>query len=284
MHKIKQTIDLIKKTKDHPILFHILYSNLCHLKKNERTFFQHSNDLFTNILYVSTDESKSNNFNLETKILKYLKESRKEYNPLKIRIILYYLEGRLVNKINSFILFELINYHYKKNCFNDLLIEQILSKTLVCDLFGIKNSKKIQNDAISLFLNQNTNFSLRRLPIYYSFDILPPYVNYENESNSFLLDVKVVEMVAFYAKYTKNVEFFKKIIPQTEEFLILFKSFISNDFKTEKNKKNFCIKKLVSSENEEKKFIYERIKELINKENDKNKLKNELISFIETLE
>lgn len=284
MNKIKRTIDLIKKTQNHPAIFHILYSNLCHLKKTERTFIQTNTNLFTNILLASTDDPRTNFHSLEAKILSFLKESRKAYDSLKLRIILYYLEGRFLSKINCFILFELMMNHYGQNSFNDWLIEQILSKSISGSLFGIKGGKKIQNDAIILFLKEKTSFSLRLLPSYCFFDICPPLANYENEGSSLLLDLKVAESLSFYGKYTKNVNFFKQIVPQTEEFRNIFRSFILNDFLTEKEEKSFSLANLLSDENEEINLLFYKIKKTIEKVKEKEKIKSMLINYIEALE
>ncbi|KCZ79268.1 hypothetical protein H312_03348 [Anncaliia algerae PRA339] len=282
-NKLKQTIDLIKKTKNNPIIFHLLYSNLCNLKKTERTFIQNTNNLFTNILYASTDDPRTTNQSLENKILTYLKESRNNYNILKLRIILYYLDGRLLSKLNTFILFEIMNHHFGMNYYNDALIEQILSKHITSNLFGIKNVKKIHNEAIEIFLQSQKLFSLRRLPMYITSNMLPPVVHYDNQKNSEYLNLKVAESLSFYAKYTKNIEYFKQIVPQTDDFLVMFKSFISNTFNTVEDRKSFSISNLVSDMNEEMNSLFYRIKNAIDKVKDKQKIKNELIDYIETL-
>lgn len=285
MNDLKKTVTLIKKTKDQPMLFHILHSHLAYIVNTKKIMPTEPLDLWSRILVASVENSKISRNSLDIKILQYLKSSRKktEDDILKLRIILYYLDSRPLNNLNTFILFELMNNHYNASAMTNALIDSILAKSFLSKVFNIKTNKKLAKDAVLQFLKHNSDFSHKRLPIYIYFDLEPPLVSYDEKSS--LMKFKILEALSLYANYTENVEHFKSILPQTEEFLSLFKRFVCRDpdlFSEEKAEFDICKLSLVNESVIDD--LKQRLKKAFHESSDKQEFKAEMIEFLTNIE
>lgn len=285
MNELKKTVTLIKKTKDQPMLFHMLHSHLAYIVQTKKVIPTEPLDLWSRILLASVESSKISRNSIEIKILQYLKNSRNktEDDILKLRIILYYLDSRPLNNLNTFILFELMNHHYNASTMTNALIDSILAKSFLSKVFNIRTNKKLAKDAVLQFLRSNSDFSHKRLPIYMYFDLEPPLVSYDEKSN--VMKFKIIEALSLYANYTENVEHFKSILPQTEEFLGLFKRFVCRDpdlFSEEKTDFDICKLGLVSENNIDD--LKQRLKKAFDESSNKAEFKAQMIEFITNIE
>ena len=285
MNELKKVISLIKKTKKQPVLFHILHSHLAYLVYQKKTIPFEASDLWDKVLVASVEDPKIPRSSLETRLLQYLKGSRQkaENDEFKMKIVLYYMDSRFLSNMNMFILFELISHHYRVSHLTDMLIDSLLTQSFLSKNFRIKSSKRLAGDAVLLFLKNNNNFSYRRLPTYVYFDIEPPLVVYD--SNSQLFQFKILESLSFYGNYTRNVDYFKSILPQTEDFLDTFKKFVCKDPGLLSDKiSNFDIQKLQVINTNPMDNLKSRIRQAFDESSNKTELKMDIIEFLNSIE
>ena len=226
MNDPRRIISLIKKTRRQPVIFHMLHSHLASILQTKKALCVETLDLWEKVLMASVEDCRIPRNPLETKIYQYLKGSRQktETDTFRLRIILYYMDSRPVQSLNMFIMFELMTNHYGASLLTDAIIDSMLTRIFLSRSFGVKSTKRLANDAVLHFLGTNRTFSHKRLPVYAYFDVEPPLVAYAEESELVLF--KTLEALSIYANYTKNIEYFKRIIPQTQEFLDAFRNFV----------------------------------------------------------
>ena len=285
MNELKRVLTLIMKTKNQPVVFHILHSHLAHMFQKKKVMPIETQSVWEKIVIASVEDPKIMRSSLEVKLLQYLKGSREktEDDVFRLKIALYYMDSRLLNSLNMFILFELMSQHYNVSPLTDMLIDSILTKSFLSKNFGIKTNKKLQSDAVVLFLRNNNNFSYKRLPLYIHFDIEPPLVFYDNRSG--IVRFKVLEALGFYGNYAQKVAYFKNILPQTEEFLDLFKKFVCKDpeiFPDKKTEFTISNLKLVASCPIDD--LKHRIKKAFNESKNKPEFKTYIIDFLNSME
>lgn len=285
MEKYHKIINLIKRTNNQPVLFHMLHSQLVFVCRTTRYIPDPSLDFWSKVILASAIDNKITHRPLETKIFEYLKSTRikeREEEKFKLKIVLYYLDSRLLSQLNTFILFELIAYHYNVSPITDHLIDSIVTRHSLSSHFNLKNVKKLHKEGIEKFLKANPNFSFKRLPIYVLFNIEPPVVEYNPSCN--LLEIRIIESLSFYATYTENTEYFKSIIPQVEDFVKSFKRFVTDDLEfINEDVFEIDISKLASGRDDSKQEFFYVIKNEFSKAIDKNKWKRDVLEYIENL-
>ncbi|KAL7347218.1 putative suppressor of tubulin [Encephalitozoon intestinalis] len=237
--KVQKIIELIKRSYDQPILFHRLHCHLAYILEKGNLLYEIS-DEWSRILVLSATQSKDPNQGLERKILSFLKEIRPSVSSkesrLKLWIILYYLSSRSPTQVNHLVLFELVSNFIGTSPFVDGLILSIFSRAVTCTSFGLESNKKLGNESIGHLLEIIKKKSLGvlcralALPCYINHKVEPPSLLdlvVENDAQTLI----VLERVFFYAKYSKHVEFVKKIVPDDAVFVSSLKEFISKSFR-----------------------------------------------------
>ncbi|EQB60859.1 dna-directed rna subunit e [Vairimorpha apis BRL 01] len=283
MNKIQKTFLLIKKSYNHPIIFHTLVNHLSFLMQKLNPLYEIKED-WSKILIYSVTPNKIPNQGIDSKILNLLKKSRKnkcsEEFKLKFMIILYYLKNRPINYLNHLIVFELVSNYLNINDFFDSFILSIFCVSLNSNIFHIQKNKKFSVESNLHLLKKiqnakfcNTNKYLVLICfVQYDINYYISEIDLQNNLNTFYL----FESFCFYAKYCKSEDNILKVLPQNELFLEYFNKFINKEFtvNSEYNTVNLFI--------EDKELFY-RIQNAIEKSENKNKLKNELLEFISNL-
>lgn len=285
MNDVKRVLALIKRTRDQPIIFHILHSHLAYTVNTKKIIPVETGDLWDKVLLASVEDLKVPRNSLETKIHQYLKNCRQKTDDdlFRLRIILYYLDTRPLCSLNMFILFELVTHHYNASPLTDTLIESVLAKSLLSKNFNIKTNKRMANDAVQTFLKANNSFSCKKLAMYIHFNLEPPLVDYS--SGSPLAQLKVLESLSLYANYTANVDHFKSIVPQTQEFLDTFKKFVCKDaslfpdIKVEFDPRCLALTRISAVES-----LKTKIKKAFDESADKFGFRTEIIEFLSNIE
>ncbi|CAD26371.1 hypothetical protein [Encephalitozoon cuniculi GB-M1] len=246
--EVQKTIELIKRSYDQPILFHRLHCHLAYIL--EKSNLQHEmSDEWSRILIFSAARTKSQNQGLEGKILSFLKEIRppasSKGSRLRLWIILYYIRSRSPSQINHLVLFELVSNFMGISSFVDGLILSILAAAITSPVFGLESNKKLRSDSVAYLLGV---IKKKPLGVLSRVQALPCYIGHAVEPPG-LLDLRMgnnmqtlvaLESICFYAKYTKSVEFVKKIVPEGPFFVECLKGFISRTFRVDEGEASGC--------------------------------------------
>ncbi|WEL39219.1 putative suppressor of tubulin [Encephalitozoon hellem] len=246
--KVQKTIELIKRSYGQPILFHRLHCHLSYTLRKGNPLYEMSDD-WSRILVFSVAQNGGSNQGLESKILSFLKEIRPPMNDkesrLKLWIILYYMRSRSPSQVNHLVVFELVSNFMGDSPFVDGLILSVLRGITTSTHFGLEGNKKMRNDAIVHLLGAIKGKSLDvlnralALPCYISHDVEPPKLldlSIGNDLQTFV----ALENVCFYAKYSKSVEFVKRIVPDEVSFIDCLRRFISRSFRLDKREAPKC--------------------------------------------
>lgn len=282
---ISKTIDLIKKSYDQPILFHLLHSHLSHLLLKTTPVYEMSDD-WSKILIFSCHPNKSPNQGLEIKLQQNLKRFRPQFDnekKLKAMIVCYYLLNRPSNLINHILVFELVSEFLGFSDYFDGLILRIFSNMLISKIYSLEDNKKLKEDTITRMqeIIKSKNLSdmnkVRSLVCFISGDIEPFRLDFITILPTFQ-SFKVLEIICLYAKYTKNTSFIHDVLPSDEFFIQGLEQFMKFEFTFDGF--DFISADRCCIANQE---IYERIKQEFDRSSNKEKFISELIDFVSTL-
>ncbi|KAF7703817.1 hypothetical protein CDIK_0153 [Cucumispora dikerogammari] len=228
--QIQTTISALKCYTESLTVTHLLFCNLSSLLTKEPTFTAiETNDdwkrlillcalNYTSPSYKSTLRRYLQHKKLDTQLLKYLKENKSSSSKLhkyKLTIIFYYIQANL-DVCSKFLIFEMLNYpsneYMKCKIFVDcLLIGGDRFNIGFADLF-IKNM--MENC-------ENQRVLIKLIPGLLESNIFS--INYAGESEVFIC--KYLESLVYYAKYTKNIHLFKRVMVE-KDIRTKFKEFV----------------------------------------------------------
>lgn len=286
--KIQKTIDLIKRCYNQPLIFHKLHSQLAFSLKSVQPTYEISDD-WSKILIYSAFPNKISNQALESKIHNYLKKNRPPFiekdSNLKLWCILYYLNNRPIEYLNNLIIFELVTNYLNLSDFTDGLIISIFSKAILSTHFGISKNKKFRNDSVVYMLEKIKEFKLsiiniaKVIPCYSNFDIEPPSLTTADIQDD-LTTFTILECICYYAKYTKNTDYIKKIIPESPIFVDMLRKFITKEYTTDIEIETDCnLEKCLIEDLE----ILKKIKEAYEIAIDKKAFISKIIDYVSEL-
>lgn len=241
--RAQKTIELIKRSYDQPILFHMLHCHLAHVLRKGNPLHDVS-DEWSRMLVLSAVQSRSANQALEAKILSFLKEIRPPLSSkgtrLRLWIVLYYMRNRSPDQVNHLVLFELVCNFMGVSAFVDGLILSVLGIALAGPSFGLEGNRKLRDEGIVHMLGivrKKVKGVLCRalaLPCYVGHDVEPAGVQDVTVAND-AQTLAVLESVCFYAKYARSVGFVKRIVPDGAFFVDALRRFISKSFEVDRD-------------------------------------------------
>ncbi|AFN83481.1 hypothetical protein EROM_080610 [Encephalitozoon romaleae SJ-2008] len=282
--KVQKTIELIKRSYGQPILFHRLHCHLAYILGKSNPLHEVLDD-WSRMLIFSATRNRGQNQGLEGKILSFLKEIRPPMNDketrLKLWIVLYYMRSRSPSQANHLVIFELVSNFMGDSAFVDGLILSILCGVITCSNFGLERNKKLRNDTIVYLLEVIKGKSLDglnraiALPCYIDHGIEPPSLRDLSIGND-VQTLIVLENVCFYAKYSKSVEFVKRIVPDKVSFVDCLKRFISRSFCVDKREDSECT---IADGVIESFSILDDIRKAYKEARDKKKFVSKIIEF-----
>ena len=284
--QISKTIDLIKKSYNQPILFHLLHSHLSYLLTKTISPISEITDDWSRLLIFSCHQNNSPNQGLEIKLQQNLKRFRPPFDNekrLKTMIVCYYLINRTVSLVNHVLIFELVSNFLGISDYFDGLILKIFSKILLCKVFSLEANKKMKEDSIVRIqeIIKSTELSeinkIRSLVCFITGNIEPfkiDFISIESDFKSF----KILETICLYVKYTSETSFIMNILPDDEFFIKELKNFMNFDFNFE-GSEHFLIKDCNLLDKE----IFDKIKIEFSKCSDKKRFISELLDFISNL-
>lgn len=283
---VQKIINLIKKSYDQPILFHILHSNLVSVLSTSNPNFEIFDD-WSKILVFSAHQNKIPNQGLELKIQELLKRLRPPFDSpekkLKLMIICYYLLNRPVFLINHILVFELISNFLGYSEHIDGLIIKLLNNIVISEIFNIESNKKIKSSTIERMVelikskNLSNQNKIRSLPCFISSDIIPFDLNLTVIDYNFI-GYKHMEIFCLYVKYTKNTSYIKDILPNNISFIEGLKDFMNFNFLFDISNE-IDIKRVKV----EDKSIFDVIKQAYEMADDKDRFISNTIDFISNL-
>ncbi|WUR04034.1 uncharacterized protein VNE69_07103 [Vairimorpha necatrix] len=281
--KVLKTIELIKRSYAQPLIFNTLINHLSFLLESCNPLYEMTDD-WSKILIYSVTPNRIPNQGLDSKILNLLKKLRKDKleneSKLKIQIILYYMKNRKLKYSNHLIVYELVTNYMEINDFFDGLIISIFCSSINANLFGLEQNQKYRHDSVIHLLKMILKYKLSDINRFIS---LPLFIQYDLQFNILDFDLQndlqtfcKLESICFFAKFCKNENFIKKVMPKNEIFLDFLGKFINREFViyNEKFKVNLLL---------EDREIFEKIEEEYKKSNDPIKFKNDLLDFISNL-
>lgn len=282
--KVQKTIELIKRSYGQPILFHRLHSHLAYILEKGNPHHEVSDD-WSRMLVFSATQNRGQNQGLEGKILSFLKEIRPPMNDkesrLRLWIILYYMRSRSPSQANHLVIFELVSNFMGDSAFVDGMILSILCGAVTCTNFGLEGNKKLRNDTIVYLLEVIKRKSLSvlnravALPCYINHDIEPPSLRDLSIGND-VQTLMALENVCFYAKYSKSVEFVKRIVPDEAFFVDCLKRFIARSFCVDRREDSECT---IADGVVESFLILDDIRRAYKEAQDKKKFVSKIIEF-----
>lgn len=280
--QISRTIELIKKSYDQPILFHLLHGHLAYLLTKTTPIYE-MNDDWSKILIFSCHPNKITNQALETKLQQNIKRFRPPFDnekKLKNMIICYYLLNRPSHLINHILVFELISYFLGSSDYFDGLILRIFTNMLIPKIYTLEDNRKLKEDTIFRIQEiikikslSDVN-KIRSLACFITGNTMPFSLNFIYITPNFL-SFKTLEIICLYAKYTKNTSFINDILPNDELFLSALEQFMKCDFGFESIQAVSIDKCCLMN-----KDIYDEIRKEFDRCSNKEKFVSELIEFI----
>lgn len=230
--KIEETVDRLKTYTNSLAITHLLLCNLSNLLLKEPILsIKYSKDNWFRILiltclsqtsesYKSTIRKQLQYKQLENQLLKFIKENRNASSKIftyKLKFIFYYIKYNLKD-CNKFLVFEALNL--KKFDF------------FRCSIFieAIKIPNKLNEQFVSISLkdfleSENQSVLVKLIPSLIETDKIVE-INYAHKSEFFI--EKAMESLMIYAKYTKNISLFKKMLDKENKKR--FKDFVTNGY------------------------------------------------------
>lgn len=236
--QIQRTIDLIKKSYDQPIIFHILHSNLVRTLRKATPSFEVT-DEWSKILIYSAHPNRMQNQGMELKIQALLKRIRPPFDSpgkkLKLMVVCYYLLNRPCSMLNHILVFELVSNFLGYSEYFDGLILKILSNITLARVYSVEPNKKIKDAIIERMVelvkttHLNDINKVKSLLCFVDCKIKPFDLSLTVIDSNFL-GYRYLESFCLYAKHGSNVVFIKEILPNNISFIEGLKNFMSFDF------------------------------------------------------
>lgn len=284
--QIQRTIELIKKSYDQPILFHILHNHLTFLL--QKSFSAHEiTDEWSKILVFSAYSNKIPNQGLEMKIQSFIKKLRPPFDSnekkIKLMIICYYLLNRPILMINHIIVFELVTNFMGYSDYIDGLIIKVFSNLVTSRIYSVPANKKVSDDSINRMVEsiRSCNLSdvnkIKALVCFIPVNIAPfDLSNVVIDQN--YAGYKYLEIFCLYAKYATNTSFIKDILPNNISFIEGLTAFMNNQFMistADCNNMTMCVL--------EDRSIYDVLKKSFELSTDKEKFISDVIEYVMSL-
>lgn len=143
---------------------------------------------------------------------------------LKLMIICYYLMSRPLSLLNHILLFELVSHFLGISPYFDGLILGLFSRVAAARVYALSNSKKLSQESLDRMAEiiATRKFdgccTIKALPCFIISDRKPSSIILFDTVSS-LLDIKALEYICFYVKYTQHSEYIKEVIPSHPLFL-----------------------------------------------------------------
>lgn len=239
--KVQRIVSLIKRSYDQPLVFHRLHNHLTYVVQTSRAQVE-GGDEWCRMLVQSAVRSKHPNQGLETKILGLLRSMRPPVESkgtrLRLWVILYYMKNRPCEQMNHLIVFELVKNFMGISPYTDGLILSVLGCSVIGSRFGVPRNKRLRDEGVVHLLSVVGKGQLgivnraQALPCYIDHDVEPPGLG-DLDIQSDAVTLHALEHICFYAKFTRHVEFVKRIVPAGPVFVESLKRFISRTFSVE---------------------------------------------------
>lgn len=284
--QIQRTIELIKKTYDQPILFHVLHNHLSFLLQ-KAVLVHEITDEWSKILIFSASFNKVPNQGLEMKIQSYMKKIRPPFNSneskIKVMIICYYLLNRPISMTNHILVFELVTNFMGFSEYFDGLIIKLLSNLILSRIYPVTANKKVSEDTINKMVDcvKNSNLSdvnkIKSLTCFISVDLIPFELSHVVIEQNYT-GYKYIEIFCLYAKYASNTSFIKDILPNNISFIEGLTAFMNNQFvisTTNDSNMSMCVL--------EDRSIYEILRRSFERSRDKEKFISDVIEYMMSL-
>lgn len=237
--RVKKVFELMKKSYDQPIIFHLLHSHLVFLLKKVNPDYEMTDD-WSKVIILSAHPNTTPNQGIEIKIQKFINVNKKNLKSKNINLILmsilYYLLNRPGHLINHIILFELINgYLGRISDYYDGFILNITIKFILAKIYDNQIRMKVKPEYIVKMVtlikqsNISDNNKVKSLVCFVFSNISPFDLNFVQINNSYL-GYKYLEAICLYAKYTKDTSFIKDILPSDPFFIQELSAFMQGEF------------------------------------------------------
>lgn len=284
--QIRRTIELMKRSYDQPVLFHILHSHLSLLLEKTTPECEMADD-WSKILISSCHPNKAPNQGLEAKIQKLIHKIRPaeaSEDRLRLMCICYYLLSRPPYLVNHIMAFELVNsFLGRTSDYFDGLIIKILSSLVLARVFKVNENRKLKNDALDKMLCTLNERSLsdqnrvRALSCFVNSNVCPAPVNFVEVLPDYQ-GYKYLETICLYAKYVVDAAHIKDVLPSYPGFVDSLGDFMNCGFRFD-CKQDYDLKHCVLQD----RSVFAKIREAFEKSQNKQKLVSEMIDFITAL-